>query len=85
MRAPLLAMTRAPVSPIARFSRAGDPAKTADRPKTSVRRYPAKGAAFDEIEVLSTASELDAVARTRVHVTASNRAPFHAAPPHDDS
>jgi len=73
------------VSPIERFSQAGDPVRTADRPKTSVRRSPAKGPAFDEIEVLSAASEPEIDVTAFAPATTSNRAPFHAAPPPDDS
>lgn len=56
-RAPLLVSSRAPVSPARRRAGAGGSRRLDDRPWISVRRRSAKSDAFDEIEVLSAASE----------------------------
>jgi len=49
--------SRAPVSPTARFPGPGETHDCEGRPKTSVQRGPAKGRAFEEVEVLSTVSK----------------------------
>jgi len=59
LQAPLLTSPRAPELPTAYPPQAGDPVDNDGRPETSVHRRPAKGADFDEIEVLSTESKLD--------------------------
>lgn len=47
-----------------------------DGPETSVHRCPAKGADFDEIEVLSTGSKLNDAPRARARDVPPNRPPL---------
>ena len=63
-----------------RCGRIGDSSRSEKRPKTSVRRRPAKSDALEEIEVLSTAPESGARReRLTPPSTGPNRAPLHAA------